>query len=78
MSPSPTIKVGYHECIVANTSKPCAVCGHDCHYVEICFEAYFCSALCINKMEADYWAAVYDAIPETWEEVNCGPLVRTD
>ena len=78
MPPSPTIKLGIHEVIVSDRDEPCAVCATACHFIEICFEAFFCSPECINQMEHDYWLAVYDAIPEPWEEVSYGPFVQSD
>ena len=35
--------------------QPCCICGKLTEYIDICYEAYFCSTECQNKMDDDFY-----------------------
>ena len=47
------------ECIVTSECKPCCVCGRPTNLIGICYESYFCSNECIEKMDKKF---------KEWEE----------
>lgn len=58
------------ECIYVEEPRICVECDNITHYVEICFEAPFCSVECLQKWDTEYWDAVYEGVyPKAWERV---------
>ena len=59
--PAPTTYVIFptEECIVTSECKPCCVCGRPTNLIGICYESYFCSNECIEKMDKKF---------KEWEE----------
>ena len=45
-----------HNCMMyTDKESPCYICGQPTHYVDICYEARFCSTECMEKFEKDLW-----------------------
>lgn len=40
--------------IRVNRASPCYICGCQCDYVEVNYEAYFCSEECVAEMDRRY------------------------
>jgi len=39
--------------IYSNITGPCLVCGYPTHFIEINYQAYFCSDGCIDKIDQE-------------------------
>ena len=39
--------------LYCDDARPCCMCGHLTHYVDICYEARFCSTECMDEFEKD-------------------------
>lgn len=46
-----------HDIIPCTEDTPCCMCGKKARFVEINYEAAFCSTACLDEMDKAYFAA---------------------
>lgn len=56
--------------LIVGTSGPCAVCGRETQFIDICWEAHICSEECEKELCDEFMQSLNDCYEVSTEDVE--------